>query len=91
MQATEEIKAFICPALVDDHGHAVLRLSMGRLLDTLLANMEAARSQEHVSAALGVASTSGNSGGQQQQQQQQRRLMLYSGHDSTVMPLLTGA
>lgn len=40
-QATEEIKAFICPALVDDHGHAVMRLSMGRLLDTLLANMDA--------------------------------------------------
>jgi hypothetical protein len=88
LQATEEISAFICPALVDSHGHTVLRLSMGRLLDTLLSNMDAVLKQ------------------QQQQQQQQRagssaidssqpvqlpKLMMYSGHDSTIMPLLTGA
>lgn len=98
-QATEEIRAFICPALVDDHGHAVLRLSMGRLLDILLANMDAAHRQAATATALGVplpaaaSSSSGSSaaGSQQQQQQQQsQRLMLYSGHDSTVMPLLTG-
>jgi hypothetical protein len=94
-QATEEISAFICPALVDDHGHAVLRLSMGRLLDTLLANMDDARQQAQVSAALGVPSSSssgggGSSGQAQQQQQHAQRLMMYSGHDSTIMPLLTG-
>lgn len=99
-QATEEISAFICPALVDDHGHAVLRLSMGRLLDTLLANMDDARQQAQVSAALGVPSSRSNSssssssssgdGHAQQQQQHARRLMMYSGHDSTIMPLLTG-
>lgn len=86
LQATEEISAFICPALVDDHGHAVLRLSMGRLLDTLLANMDAARHQEGTTTAEGPSSSSGSSS----PCQQQRRMMLYSGHDSTIMPLLTG-
>lgn len=86
-QATEEIAAFICPALVDDHGHAVLRLSMGRLLDILLGNMEAALQRQ----PGGSSSSSGGAAGGQQQQpaQQQPRLMLFSGHDSTIMPLLT--
>lgn len=74
-----------------------MRLSMGRLLDTLLSNMDASArsssSSQQVSAAAartssgsgsscGVSGSGGGSG--------QRRLMLYSGHDSTVMPLLTG-
>jgi hypothetical protein len=75
IQATEEISAFICPALVDEHGHAVLRLSMGRLLDTLLVNMETA------AAAAGQAGSSSSS---------HAKLMMFSGHDSTIMPLLTG-
>jgi hypothetical protein len=77
VQATEEISAFICPALVDEHGHAVLRLSMGRLLDILLANMETA------AAAAGQAGSSSSSS--------HAKLMMFSGHDSTIMPLLTGA
>jgi hypothetical protein len=78
VQATEEISAFICPALVDEHGHAVLRLSMGRLLDILLANMETA-----AAAAAGQTDNSSSSS--------QAKLMMFSGHDSTIMPLLTGA
>ncbi|WIA35594.1 hypothetical protein OEZ86_004015 [Tetradesmus obliquus] len=74
--ATEEISAFICPALVDEHGHAVLRLSMGRLLDILLANMETA-----AAAAAGQAGSSSSSS--------HAKLMMFSGHDSTIMPLLT--
>jgi hypothetical protein len=79
MQATEEISAFICPALVDEHGHAVLRLSMGRLLDILLANMETAAA----AAAAGQAGSSSSSS-------HAAKLMMFSGHDSTIMPLLTG-
>uniref|UniRef100_A0A383VZ21 Uncharacterized protein n=1 Tax=Tetradesmus obliquus TaxID=3088 RepID=A0A383VZ21_TETOB len=75
--ATEEISAFICPALVDEHGHAVLRLSMGRLLDILLANMETA-----AAAAAGQAGSSSSSSSH-------AKLMMFSGHDSTIMPLLT--
>jgi hypothetical protein len=78
LQATEEISAFICPALVDEHGHAVLRLSMGRLLDILLANMETA------AAAAGQAGSSSSSSSSH------AKLMMFSGHDSTIMPLLTG-
>jgi len=63
---------------------------MGRLLDVLLANMDQAHSQAQVAAALGVGAARSTKGSSQQQPQHSRRLMLYSGHDSTVMPLLTG-
>jgi hypothetical protein len=86
-QATEEFAAFVCPALVDEHGHEVLRLSMGRLLDTLLSNMEAAAAP--AAAAAAAAASSGTSTSSVLSTSLPR-LMLYSGHDSTVMPLLTG-
>jgi acid phosphatase len=66
---------------VDEHGHAVLRLSMGRLLDILLANMETAAAA--AAAAAGQAGSSSSSSSH-------AKLMMFSGHDSTIMPLLTG-
>jgi hypothetical protein len=65
---------------------------MGRLLDTLLANMD--------SAARHAASSSPSSSNSQQcsssdeiggSGQQEPKLRLFSGHDSTLMPLLAGA
>jgi hypothetical protein len=96
--ATEEISAFICPALVDDHGQAVLRLSMGRLLDTLLANMDNTLHQQQQwlqqqQQGNGSSSSTGSSVGRDSTHQQEQvghlKFMMYSGHDSTIMPLLT--
>lgn len=68
---------------------------MGRLLDTLLDNMDK-KLQQQQQQRSGVSSSSGNGNGsssstpQQQQQSGHPKLMMYSGHDSTIMPLLTG-
>lgn len=62
---------------------------MGRLLDTLLSNME--HTFRHtVTTTPSGGSTGGGSSSCSSGQTQPQRLMLYSGHDSTVMPLMTG-
>jgi lysophosphatidic acid phosphatase type 6 len=53
-------------------------LPQGRLLDMLVGNMDQAAS------SATSASSSSSSGGAQQQP----RMYMYSGHDSTLMPLL---
>lgn len=76
--ATKELAAYVAPSVKDQHGRAVLRLSMGRLLHMLLANMREA-----------AAAASEQQGQQQGAQGQPPPLLrLYSGHDSTIMPLL---
>ena len=55
----------MAPSIQDEHGKAILRLSMGVLLHTLIENIE--------------AKINGDNG---------TKLYLYSGHDSSVMPVL---
>jgi len=69
--ATKEFAPFIAPAMTDTHGHAVLRLSLGVLLTTLVENMEAAAASRSTDSTAPPV------------------MRLYSGHDSTVMPLLS--
>jgi hypothetical protein len=98
LQATAEFGAFISPSLKDEHGHVVLRLSMGRMIDKLLANMERAKGSNSSSssgstgaAVPAAAATSGStSGSVWGGPGATPRLICYSGHDSTIMPLLTG-
>lgn len=123
--AAREFGAFVAPSVKDAHGHVVLRLSMGRLLDRLVRNMEEAAAAtadssgrggaELVPEAAEVASSSGrgatgatsgrftaaaaaaapppqprhpghqdNAGGGGGRP----RMYLYSGHDTTIFPLL---
>lgn len=63
--ATKEFSAFVAPSIQDEHGKAILRLSMGVLLHTLIENIESK-----------IRSKAGP------------KLYLYSGHDSSVMPVL---
>ncbi|KAG2424099.1 hypothetical protein HXX76_014774 [Chlamydomonas incerta] len=83
--ATLEFATEVAPSVRDRFGRAVMRLSMGRLLHTLVANMtaaaaaagggeKAAQAQGAVVAGSGAAAP---------------RMYLYSGHDSTIMPLLS--
>lgn len=99
LQATEEFSTFVCPALDDETGHSILRLSMGRMVDVLLANMESAVngssgvSSNTTGSVMGLSSGGGvaaaspaaNNGGSSSP-----KMFLYSGHDSTIMPLLVG-
>ncbi|GAX81189.1 hypothetical protein CEUSTIGMA_g8622.t1 [Chlamydomonas eustigma] len=73
--ATREFGSFVAPSLKDEHGHQVIKLSMGVLLHTLVSNMEIASSKK--------------SSGEKNEAEPTPSLYLYSGHDSTVMPLLT--
>lgn len=113
--ATQEFSAYVAPSLRDGQGRAVLRLSMGRLLHTLVANMEAAVAQMEAQAAArsgsgsgsagaargsgGAARDSGGGGGgngaggaaggpEGGDKPDQPRMLLFSGHDTTVWPLL---
>lgn len=73
----------MAPSIRDARGRTVLRLSMGRLLHTLILNMQGAAAE--VAAAQSAAACGAGAGGRT------RPVMyLYSGHDSTVMPLLAG-
>ncbi len=55
VQATREFSAFVSPSMEDEWGHDVLRLSMGRMLDVLLSNMEVAAAAAEVAAAAQAA------------------------------------
>jgi lysophosphatidic acid phosphatase type 6 len=63
-------------ALHQDTKHQVLRLGMGRLLKLMLCRMEEAMKEERTLQSEDVSGRG------------QPRLYLYSGHDSTIMPLL---
>jgi len=79
--ATAEFSHFVAPSLRDAHGGTVLRLSMGRLLDSLLARMdEAVAASARTGAGAGAGSGAGST--------PHPPLRLYAGHDSTVLPLL---
>jgi lysophosphatidic acid phosphatase type 6 len=84
--ATAEFSHFVAPSLRDGHGETVLRLSMGRLLDNLLVHMDEAV----VKAAGGGGGSKGGGGGDSSSSSNGSvtPLRLYSGHDSTVLPLL---
>jgi hypothetical protein len=97
LQATAEFGAFISPSLKDEHGHVVLRLSMGRMIDKLLANMERAKGSSSSSTGAAVPTAAGSSSSSSSSSSSvwggpggAPRLICYSGHDSTIMPLLTG-
>jgi len=76
---------FICRSLEDDHGKSILRLSMGRMLDQLLANMETA-----IAGHSGHSSSfSSSSSGSNAVPSPPPKMMMYSGDDSTIMPLMT--
>ena len=64
------------PTTCHRHGHTILRLSMGVLLHTLVTNME---------QAVAESSRNKSSPGEQPLP----KLFLYSGHDSTIMPVST--
>jgi hypothetical protein len=66
----------VAPSVNDAHGHAVLRLSMGVLLHTLVERMQAAASIE--------TSSNTNSNSQEDGNGSQPKLYLYSGHDRYV-------
>jgi lysophosphatidic acid phosphatase type 6 len=74
LEATKHFLTFLAPPRETGQQEAVLRLGMGRLLLLLLQRMEA-------------AALSGG-GDAQAQQETQKKLYLYSGHDSSVLPLL---
>lgn len=78
--ATAEFSHFVAPSLRDAHGHTVLRLSMGRLLDQLLARMDEAVEAAAAAGKGGAGSSSSSSS--------PPLIRLFSGHDSTVLPLL---
>ena len=71
----------------------VVRLSMGVLLHTLVENMEAAMSGAGAGASAGAGAAVGpgkgaTPNGHLQGCGRQPRMYMYSGHDSTIMPLL---
>ena len=92
-QATRQFAAYVSPSLDDEHGHAMLRLSMGRLFDLMLDNMHAAAGVAG-SAGAGASGESSpavaNGGGGEGGAGALPKLHLYSGHDSTLLPLLLG-
>ncbi len=83
-QATKEFAAEVAPSIRDARGRTVLRLSMGRLLHTLILNMQGAAAEAAAEAAAA------NAGGAGAGARTRPLMYLYSGHDSTVMPLLAG-
>ncbi|GFR44810.1 hypothetical protein Agub_g6146 [Astrephomene gubernaculifera] len=85
--ATLEFATEIAPSLTAPltlaHGRSVLRLSMGRLLHTLMDNMRGA-----AAAGAGTAGAAAEGAGGVGGAVGSPRMYLYSGHDSTIMPLL---
>eukprot|EP00200_Dunaliella_tertiolecta_P002707 CAMPEP_0202357266 /NCGR_PEP_ID=MMETSP1126-20121109/11362_1 /ASSEMBLY_ACC=CAM_ASM_000457 /TAXON_ID=3047 /ORGANISM="Dunaliella tertiolecta, Strain CCMP1320" /LENGTH=445 /DNA_ID=CAMNT_0048950113 /DNA_START=101 /DNA_END=1438 /DNA_ORIENTATION=- len=80
--ATKEFGPLVAPTVSDEHGHKHLRLSMGILLKTMTENMEAAINApvEGAHASLGPTNET---------KAKLPLIFLYSGHDSTIMPLLS--
>lgn len=84
MSMTSPRHRYVAPSVKDKHGHAVLRLSMGVLLHTLVTNMEEAVAATSSSGSSNKAVSSSSSSSAQAP-----RMYLYSGHDSTIMPILS--
>lgn len=72
---------YVAPGVHDQHGHTILRLGTGVLLHTLMSNMEAAIQPAAAPAAAAQLPGSSPAAGP--------RMYLYSGHDSSLMPILS--
>ncbi|GBF94338.1 hypothetical protein Rsub_06960 [Raphidocelis subcapitata] len=81
--ATRQFAAYCAPSLDDESGHAILRLSMSPLFDILLHNMR---------GVAGGGSNGGDGdrdgGGGGDAGRAQPKAFFYSGHDSTLLPIL---
>jgi hypothetical protein len=80
-QATRQFAAYCAPSLDDEHGHAILRLSMSPLFDILIHNMRtaagcgAAEGGGGIGGGGGSGAASGNGTGRAQP-----KAFFYSGH-----------
>eukprot|EP00197_Chlamydomonas_leiostraca_P004794 CAMPEP_0202870166 /NCGR_PEP_ID=MMETSP1391-20130828/14819_1 /ASSEMBLY_ACC=CAM_ASM_000867 /TAXON_ID=1034604 /ORGANISM="Chlamydomonas leiostraca, Strain SAG 11-49" /LENGTH=509 /DNA_ID=CAMNT_0049550657 /DNA_START=81 /DNA_END=1610 /DNA_ORIENTATION=- len=102
--ATKEFAPYVAPSINDKHGQTLLRLGTGVLLHTLVSNMESALQQQPAAAAApskpaqasSQAGKAGPAGSKQaqaapnssQQAPSGPLMYLYSGHDSSLMPIL---
>lgn len=86
--ATREFAAHMAPSVSSQGGPVVLRLSLGRLIDRLLANLAAAAEAVSADVAADMAADVDPPGGSGRGGVSSPLLYLYSGHDSTIMPLL---
>ncbi|GIL63317.1 hypothetical protein Vafri_17410 [Volvox africanus] len=103
--ATKEFSAEVAPSMRDSHGLTILRLSMGRLLHILVENMQrsvvagaaaAGGVVETASAGTGLSAAAATDAARSffvaagsADGKSRPKMYLYSGHDSTIMPLLS--